>query len=263
MPTIVSQGSTGASVISNILILGGTTEASALAVVLAERSAQATLSYAGRTDRPRAQPVPIRIGGFGGVEGLTTYLRDHGITHLVDATHPFAATMSAHAVKAAERAGAEHIALTRPPWEPVAGDDWHHVADIDAAVAALAGPARRVMLALGRMHVQAFGAQGQHHYLLRFVDAADDVPGLLHYSLIVDRGPFTVEGDTALLRQHGIDLVVCKNAGGKGAEAKLIAARALGLPVIMIDRPALPPRRTVYDVDAVLRWLDHGADRGV
>lgn len=238
-------------------------EASALAAALADRGLTATLSYAGRVESPKAQPVPIRIGGFGGVEGLERYLRDHGITHLVDATHPFAATMSAHAIAAAARAGIAHIALTRPAWAPVADDRWRHVADVDAAVAALAGPAQRVMLALGRMHVNAFVAQPQHHYLLRFVDAPESPPGVPNHSIIVDRGPFSIEGDMRLMQDHRIDLIICKNAGGKGAEAKLIAARRLNLPVVMIDRPALGVRREAYSVDEVLRWLDHGADRGV
>lgn len=222
-----------------------------------------TLSYAGRTAAPRAQPVPSRIGGFGGIEGLAAYLIAHRVTHLVDATHPFAAQMSAHAVAAAALADVPLIALTRPAWAPGAADRWTAVPDLDAAVGALTGPARRVMLALGRLHVDAFAAWPQHHYLLRFVDRPDAAPPLPSHHLVVDRGPFTVKGDSGLLRQHGIDLIVCKNAGGTGAEAKLIAARALGVPVVMIDRPPLPVRREVHDPDAVLRWLDHDADRGV
>lgn len=209
---------------------------------------------------PRAQPVPVRIGGFGGVAGLTDYLRHHRVTHLVDATHPFAATMSGHAVEAARLAGVAHIALTRPAWTPVAGDRWTCVADIDGAVAALAGPARRIMLALGRMHVEAFTAQPQHHYLLRFVDAPEQPPILPCHTLIINRGPFTTAGDSALMQAHAIDLVVCKNAGGTGAYAKLIAARTLGLPVLMIDRPALPDRAECYRQEDVLVWLGHSAE---
>ena len=171
----------------HILLLGGTTEATALARLLAERNLSAVLSYAGRTENPRSQPVPVRIGGFGGVDGLARYLRDHQVTHLVDATHPFAATMSAHAGQAAREAGVPLIALTRPAWEPEPGDCWTHAADIDSAVAALNGPARRIMLALGRMHVDAFAAQPQHHYLLRFVDAPERTPALPHHTLVVDR----------------------------------------------------------------------------
>jgi precorrin-6A/cobalt-precorrin-6A reductase len=227
----------------------------------------ATLSYAGRTDTPLAQPIAVRIGGFGGVEGLVDYLRTERITHLVDATHPFAATMSMHAVEAARGAGVAHVALTRPAWRAQPGDRWTHVADMAGAVAALAGPPRRVMLALGRMHVEMFTAQPQHQYLLRFVDVPATSPGLPHYSLIVDRGPFSVEGDLGLMQAHGIDLVVSKNAGGTGAEAKIIAARQLGVPVVMIDRPIMPARTEMHAPDEVLRWLDHAgpssAERGV
>lgn len=224
---------------------------------------RAVLSYAGRTDSPRPQPIPTRTGGFGGVEGLATYLREQGVTHLVDATHPFAAVMSRNAAMAAEQAGVAHIMLTRPPWTPHAGDHWTHVADIARAVDALAGPARRVMLALGRMHVDAFAAQPQHRYLLRFVDRPAVPPALPRHDLVVDRGPFTIEGDRRLMRDHGIELVVCKNAGGQGAEAKLIAARDLKLPVVMIDRPPGPATRVAHDVAQVMDWLDHSAHRGV
>lgn len=245
-----------------VLLLGGTSEASALTRLLAAKGIATTLSYAGRTENPRPQPVPVRIGGFGGVAGLANYLRDHRVTHLVDATHPFAATMSAHAVAAARLAGVAHVALTRPAWEPVPEDRWTHVAGIDAAVAALAGPARRILLALGRMHVKAFVAQPQHHYLLRFVDAPARPPALPRHDLIVDRGPFTAEADSRLMQRHAIDLVVCKNAGGTGAEAKLVAARRLGLPVLMIDRPAVPDRAEVYRPEDVLTWLGHAAGPG-
>lgn len=247
----------------HILILGGTGEASALAAAVAERGLNATLSYAGRTANPRAQPVPIRIGGFGGVSGLERHIREEGVTRLIDATHPFAATMSAHAVAAAEATGVPLIALTRPAWQPLPGDRWHTVPDIAAAVAALSGPARCVMLALGRMHVEAFAAQPQHRYLLRFVDRPDVPSALPDHRLVVDRGPFTVEGDMRLLQEHGIDLIVCKNAGGTGAEAKIVAARRLSLPVLMIDRPFIPARATVHAVGDVMDWLAHPAHLGV
>lgn len=241
----------------NVLLLGGTTEASALARLLAAHRVPTMLSYAGRTERPRPQPVPVRIGGFGGVDGLAAYLREHRITHLVDATHPFAATMSGNAVAAAAAAAIPLLALTRPAWTPRPGDCWQHVPDIPAAVAALDGPARRILLALGRMHVAAFAARPQHHYVLRFVDTPAQVPPLPDHALLVDRGPFTVADDSALLAAHRIDLVVCKNAGGSGAEAKLTAARTLGVPVLMIGRPLVPPRAEVTDPQAVLDWLDH------
>ncbi|QOT74073.1 cobalt-precorrin-6A reductase [Sphingobium fuliginis] len=248
---------------SNILILGGTTEASALAAALAERGVRAVLSYAGRTNKPQAQPVPVRVGGFGGMAGLARYLREEGVTHLVDATHPFAAAMSGNALGAAREAGVEHIMLTRPPWTAAEGDRWTYVPDMAGAVAALEGARQNVMLALGRMHVDAFAVQPQHHYLLRFVDMPAVAPGLPDHALVIDRGPFTVEGDMQLMRAHGIDCVVSKNAGGGGARAKLVAARMLGLPVVMIERPACPAAQVTHEVAGVLQWLGHAAERGV
>jgi precorrin-6A/cobalt-precorrin-6A reductase len=260
MPTIVSQA---ASTTPNILLLGGTTQASALAEALAERGLRATLSYAGRTAHPKPQPIPVRVGGFGGVKGLAAYLRRERVTHLIDATHPFAATMRRNAVLAAAETGTAHIVLTRPPWRAAEGDRWRHVADIPAAVDALSGPPQRVMLALGRMHVDAFAAQPHHAYLLRFVDLPETLPDLPRHVLVVDRGPFDPASDVALLQTHAIDLLVCKNAGGSGASAKLIAARTLGLPVLMIDRPPVSAAAEVYDVATALRWLGHAADLGV
>lgn len=230
-------------------------EASALARALAEAGIPATLSYMGRVERPKQQPIPVRIGGFGGVPGLVSYLRDQRVTHLVDATHPFAAQMSTNAVQAAAETGTPLIALTRPPWEPGPADRWTRVPDMAAAVAALAGSPRRVMLAIGRMHLAEFAAQPQHHYLLRLVDDPTQPPPLPHHTVIVDRGPFSTQADEALMRHHAIDLVVAKNAGGTGSVSKLNAARALGLPVLMIDRPKLQPRDEAHDIARVLGWL--------
>ncbi|MDN3555487.1 cobalt-precorrin-6A reductase [Halomonas maura] len=244
-----------------VLILGGTTEASALARALAEREIPALFSYAGRVTAPKPQPLPTRVGGFGGVDGLAAFLTAERITHLVDATHPFAERMSRNAVAAAARTGTRLLALTRPPWAPQQGDrgqqgdDWQRVDSIESAVAALSGPPQRVLLAIGRMHLAAFAVRPEHHYVLRLVDRPDTPPPLARHTLTVDRGPFTREGDLALLREHGVERLVCKNAGGTGAAAKLAAARELGLPVVMIDRPALPPRREAHRVDDVLHWL--------
>lgn len=246
------------------MILGGTTEATALANLAAEEALRGTVSFAGRVERPRRQPLPQRVGGFGGVEGLTAYIREHGITHLVDATHPFAAQMSRNAVHAAAETGIPMLALTRPAWQPQAQDNWTHVPDIPAAVRALDGPGRRVMLAVGRMHLDDFAPNPQHIYLLRLVDPPKTPPPFPEYNVIVDRGPFSAEGDRALMEEHGIELIVSKNAGGTGASAKLEAARALSLPVLMIDRPALPDRREVATPQEVLDWVAHaGTDLGV
>lgn len=259
---IVSQGAS-AIARTNLLILGGTTEASALCGVVHDAGLTATVSYAGRVARPARQAIPHRVGGFGGVEGLVSYISAQGITHLVDATHPFAARMSHNAVAAAQAGGIPVCALSRAAWTAQPGDQWQIVQDIPAAVSALAGPPRRVMLALGRMHLSDFTAQPQHFYLLRLVDPPLLPLGLPNCHVEVARGPFEMADDAALMQTHDIDLVVSKNAGGTGAYAKIAAARALGLPVMMIDRPILPERKVFTQASDVVRWVQETTLRGV
>ncbi len=248
----------------NLLILGGTTEATALCNLLAEQGFHGTVSFAGRVERPKRQPLPQRIGGFGGSTGLADYLRAQKITHLIDATHPFAAQMSRNAVDAAALVDVPLVALTRPGWTRRADDKWIEVPDIPAAVAALDQPARRVMLAVGRMHLNDFAPNPQHHYLLRLVDPPQfEVPFPDHH-VLVSRGPFTEASDRTLMEAHRIDIVVSKNSGGVGAKAKIDAARALGLPVIMIARPDIPARSEVGTAQEVVDWIVHaGTERGV
>lgn len=249
---------------TRILLLGGTTEASRLAHALADAGLDAVFSYAGRTQTPVAQPLPMRIGGFGGVAGLVEYLAHENITHVVDATHPFAARMSRNAIAACLATGTPLLALERPAWTAGPGDDWRCVTDAEAAVAALPDAPARVFLAIGKQTLAPFAVKPQHHYLLRLVDPPETTLPLPEASVMIARGPFDVEADTALMRAHSITHVVAKNAGGAGAAAKLIAARALRLPVILIDRPALPPRKVVATDQEVMDWLGHaGTDRGV
>ncbi|MGC9447762.1 cobalt-precorrin-6A reductase [Cereibacter johrii] len=245
-----------------ILLLGGTTEASRMARALAEAGLSAVFSYAGRTAAPVAQPLPLRVGGFGGVEGLAAYIRAHDITHVIDATHPFAAQMSRNAVEACAATGAALVALERAPWAAGPADRWLRVPSLEAAAEGLPEAPARVFLAIGRQHLAAFAGRAQHHYLLRLVDPPDALP-LPRAEAIVARGPFTLTEDLALLRHHEIQWIVAKNAGGEGARAKLDAARELGLPVVLIDRPAIPPRPRLETPEAVLGWLAHPADLGV
>lgn len=222
------------------------------------------MSFAGRVARPLRQPLPRRVGGFGGVEGLRAYLRGQAITHVVDATHPFAAQMSRNAVAACAAEGVPLVALTRPAWDEVPGDDWTRVPDISGAVAALDRAPVSVMLAIGRMHLAEFAGLPQHHYLLRLVDPPREPPPFPRHEVVVDRGPFDPARDRELMEAHGIELVVSKDAGGTGAYAKIAAARAIGLPVIMIDRPPQPGRAEVHDVAGALDWVAHaGTDLGV
>lgn len=247
-----------------LLLLGGTTEASQLAQVLAATGISAVFSYAGRTEQPVAQPMPTRIGGFGGVEGLARYIRAEGVTHVVDATHPFAAQMSRNAIEACALTGTHLCAFERPEWVAGPGDVWLPVADIDAAADALPAAPARVFLAIGKQHLASFARKPQHHYLLRLVDTPVAPLPLPDAEAVVARGPFTADEDLALLKSHRITYVISKNAGGTGAEAKLKAARILQIPVIMIGRPSLPPRTIFGQVGQVMGWINaHPARLGL
>ena len=219
------------------------------------------LSYAGRTRSPRRQPVPMRVGGFGGAEGLAAFLRRERIARVIDATHPFAARISHNAVTACKAAGISLLALERPPWQPGEGDRWTLLPDLSAAAEHLSGPAQRVFLAIGRLHLDVFAAQPRHHYLLRFVDPPEGPLPVPDCTVEVARGPFNMAADRALLMRHRITCIVTKNAGGSGAIAKLVAARELGLPVLMVERPVMPARRVVATLDEAMHWLH--ADLGV
>lgn len=246
-----------------VLLLGGTTEASQMARTLAVAGVDAVFSYAGRTAAPIAQPLPLRVGGFGEVAGLANYLVQEKISHVIDATHPFAAQMSRHAVDASALAHVPIIALERAPWQAEPGDNWQSVADVASAAAALPVAPARVFLAIGKQLLPAFAERPQHHYLLRLIDPPTHGLPMPDAVAVIARGPFTFEDDLALIKAHRITHIVAKNAGGMGARAKLDAARALNLPVILIDRPALPERHIARTVADVMKWLDHLALRGV
>ena len=258
MPIMVSQG----LLMIRALILGGTGDANRLADAFSRANIDAVYSYAGRTRIPLPHVLPTRIGGFGGMEGLAAFLRQERITHVVDATHPFAAEMSRHAVEACAATGTALVALQRVPWTKMEGDRWHEVADIDGAAAALPDAPARVFLAIGRQHLAPFTIKPQHRYTLRFVDAPDAALPLPNAEVVISRGPFTLDGDRDLMLERGIEWVVARNAGGDGARAKIDAARELELPVIMIARPSLPERPRVERIADVLAWLGHEARLG-
>ncbi len=251
----------------HVLILGGTTEASELAKALADDARFAvTLSFAGATRAPRPPPVPWRVGGFGGAAGLAAFLRAERIDRLIDATHPFAARMKHNAVQAAELAGVLAVAVRRPEWRAGPGDRWTGAADMAQAARALGAVPRRVLLTIGQKDLAAFQAAPWHDYVVRSVDPPDAASLPPRAEVIAARGPFRLEEELDLLRRLGVSALVTKNSGGTATAAKLAAARALGLEVVMVQRPAMPGQvATVEDAAGALRWLaDHaGTERGV
>jgi precorrin-6A/cobalt-precorrin-6A reductase len=239
-----------------ILILGGTSEASELARWLGgDRRFVATLSLAGRTAAPSLSPIATRSGGFGGVDGLVQWVKDNRIEAIVDATHPFATRISANAVAATGIVRLPLLSLVRPPWRQQDEDKWIRVSNADEARAALGEKPRRVFLSIGRQEISAFRAAPQHSYLVRSIEppATDALPP--HAELILQRGPFEPEAEIALLRAHAIEFVVAKNSGSDATYAKIAAARALGLPVVMIEQPEKPHSNMSGDIDFICKEL--------
>jgi precorrin-6A/cobalt-precorrin-6A reductase len=237
-----------------VLILGGTREGRQLAERLSHDARFAfLLSYAGRTENPQIPDVPHRVGGFGGAQGLARFLERERFDALIDATHPFAARISANAVHACAQAGIPMVRVVRPAWRPVDGDRWTLVPDMEAAAGALGSEPRRVLLTIGRLEIAAFRCAPQHAYLVRAVDDFD--PGLPKASVIAARGPFSLDDERRLLRDAQVDVLVSKNAGTDATYPKLIAARELGLPVVMVERPHVPDASEVGTIERALAWL--------
>lgn len=234
-----------------VLILGGTAEARALAARLT--GVHVVSSLAGRVSDPRLPAGEVHIGGFGGAEGLAAWLREHRIDRLVDATHPFAERMSASAARASRLTGVPLLALRRPGWDEEDGDDWRRVPSLPDAAAALPDGAR-VFLTTGRRSIPVFAGRADAWFLARSVDPPEP-PVPPHVHVLLARGPYTVDGEHALIREHRLDVLVTKDSGGAMTRAKLTAAREAGLPVVMVDRPALPAGvRATADAAAAAAW---------
>ncbi|MFP4121507.1 cobalt-precorrin-6A reductase [Coleofasciculus sp.] len=239
-----------------VLILGGTGDATALATRTTEiAGVEVITSLAGRTRQPTVASKNTRIGGFGGVAGLTDYLRDQKIDVLIDATHPFAAQISFHAAAAAAAVGIPHLMLIRPAWERTEGDRWIEVDSHEAAATVLPGIAQRIFLTIGRQELATFAHLQDLWFLMRMIDPPLPNVAVPPGKLLLKRGPFSLNNERSLLQQYEIGAIVSKNSGGDATYAKMIAARELGIPVIMIQRPPIPPGDIVADIDSALAWL--------
>lgn len=240
----------------HVLILGGTTEARRLAAELAaDAGLRVTSSLAGRVAEPRLPAGEVRIGGFGGAEGLARWLREHQVDAVIDATHPFAGTISFHAARAAASVHVPLLALRRPGWVAGPGDRWHHTDSLAEAAELLPGLGERVFLTTGRMGLAAFAHLTGPWFLVRSVDAPEP-PHPPRMEVLLDRGPFTLEGEVDVLRRHRIDVLVTKDSGGRATAAKLTAARAAGIPVVVVRRPPVPEGVPVAEDPAgAARWV--------
>ena len=240
------------------MILGGTSEATQLSKLIALAKIRATLSFAGRVERTKPQPIPKRVGGFGGAEGLRDYIINNNITHVIDATHPFAEQISWNTFKACSELRIPFAALTRPPWLEEPGDNWKYVDSVKQAADALTNYApTTVFLAIGRIQVSEFEIAQQHKYILRLVDPYEGILPLKITHTIISRGPFEVDDDIKLMVDNKVNIIICKNSGGAGAVSKLLAGRRLKLPVIMVNRPKLPKRKTFHAAAELMHWLEH------
>jgi precorrin-6A/cobalt-precorrin-6A reductase len=251
-----------------VLILGGTTEASELARLMAgDDRFKATLSLAGRTSSPRPQPLPIRVGGFGGVTGLLRFLVGQEIEAVIDATHPYAAQISANVLAACGESRVPLLSVVRPPWQAEPTDRWQPVPSTQAAVAALGATRRSVFVSVGRQDLPLFALAPQHRYVARLIERPAEARLPPDLVLLHQRGPFDRTAERDLLQREKIEVLVSKNSGGSATYPKIEAARALGLPVIMIARPAKPAGEIVTGATDALHWLAHRAtpssERGV
>lgn len=240
----------------NLLILGGTQEAAQLVKKAANLpDIQVKLSLAGRTNQA-IKSNNSRVGGFGGVVGLIEYLESEKIDLLIDATHPFAAKISQNAAVAAENLGLPRLMLIRAQWESIIGDRWIEVENIQAAVNILPGFAKRVFLSIGRQELTAFSQLENIWFLMRAIEKPSPDIVLPKGLILLERGPFDKDLEKQLLYQHNIDTVVSKNSGGNATYGKIIAARELGIKVVMVKRPMLPQGECVEDVESALRWIE-------
>jgi precorrin-6A/cobalt-precorrin-6A reductase len=239
-----------------VLILGGTVDASQLAIqASAIPGIEAIISLAGRTRQPTKINIETRIGGFGGTEGLVAYLQNKAIALLIDATHPYAAQISFNAVEAAKISGIPHLMLVRPEWQPIQADRWIEVDDLQAATNLLPGLAKRVFLTIGRQELSTFADLDDIWFLMRMIDRPEANIPIPQGQLLLERGPFSLADERELLQQYQIEAIVSKNSGGEATYAKIIAARELNLPVVMVKRPAIPKSDRVSDVENALKWL--------
>lgn len=243
-----------------VLVLGGTAEARALAAELVDRGVHVVSSLAGRVANPRLPAGEVRVGGFGGPDGLARWLTEHEVVAVVDATHPFAERIGASAAAATGSVNVPLLRLQRPGWQAGPGDDWHWVRTLPEAATKITQLGERIFLTSGRQGLSAFAGNTGQWFLARCVDPPEP-PLPPKIEILLDRGPYRFEDELALLREHRIDVLVTKDSGGAMTTAKLRAAREHGIPVVVVKRPSRPETTTVTEVPAAVSWVSAMLER--
>jgi precorrin-6A/cobalt-precorrin-6A reductase len=244
-----------------ILILGGTALAKKCVAELSRLDLQIVYSLAGRT-KPRSLPdAEIRVGGFGGIDALRDYLAAEKIAAVIDATHAYAAQISTNAHKACHEAKVPLLRLEEPAWQAIENDNWTIVSDVAAAIEAVAKVADKVLVTTGRQTIENYAQDSRCHWFVRIVPTDDELPVLQRGEYIHDHGPFDVSDERKLIQDQSIDTIISKNAGSAATYAKIAAAQALDIPVIMIDRPLPPDVETVSTPAQVTDWLNDILDQ--
>tara|TARA_B110001452_G_scaffold30538_1_gene23953 strand:- start:666 stop:1400 length:735 start_codon:yes stop_codon:yes gene_type:complete len=243
--------------ITNILIIGGTNQGNILARELHKKNKKYVISYAGRVNIIQSNGLNNRIGGFGGTIKMSQWLKDNKISHVVDASHPFAEQISYNTFNACAYNNIPIVRYSREPWVQTQKDSWQNTNSYEEASKLLNTNSRRIFLAIGRLNLPTFNCFNQHFYLLRMVEKFTVNPDFSNYHCLVSRGPFNVNDDISLIKKFKIDLIISKNAGGSGAFSKIQAARILKIPVIMIKRPELPNVQEYYNLEEIIKWLNN------
>ena len=254
-PIMVSQGFL--IMITNILIIGGTTQGNLLGRELHKKNKNYIISYAGRVNIIQSIGLNNRIGGFGGIIKMSQWLKDNKISHVVDASHPFAKQISYNTFNACTFNKIPIVRYSRKPWAQTKKDNWQNTDTFEEANSLLNSNRKRIFLAIGRLKLEIFSSFNQHFYLLRMVEKFKVNPNFTDYHCLVSRGPFNIDDDISLIKKFKIDLIISKNAGGSGAFSKIQAARILKIPVIMIKRPELPNVQEYYNLEEIIKWLSN------
>lgn len=241
--------------IKKILIIGGTQEANKLAEIFHNYNYNYIISYAGIVNKVFEKGLKKRIGGFGGKNGLIDYIEKNKVTHVVDASHPFSNKISHNTVNACRSLNIPIINFARKPWYKCKNDNWIRVKNFKESTRYLTGNPKRIFLAIGQKNLGFYKDYSHHFYLLRLIEKRNRLIFFPNYKCIISKGPFLVNEDIAILKKYKIDMVITKNSGGKGAYSKIIAARELQIPIVVISRPRGTSIKKVYDSNSVLEWI--------